>query len=184
MVYLSVPRTLPFSLDATRHETNRHRAGDTWLIGGKPRDPHDPGPWLWNGDTNYQRDNRTGRHRRGELPDPAPRAAFDAAQVFTRMREEAWTRFLESSEPLAAAHHDPARKGANGNPGDGRWWRVARFLVRALAAILFLRPSKLLNPPVRRRPRPWPEDLRHRQTGPFKLSERSMLPADPSKMSG
>ena len=45
----------------------RHQPGDDWEIGGKPYDPDDPGPYgnpLWRPDT------RTGRHRRGELPDP------------------------------------------------------------------------------------------------------------------
>jgi hypothetical protein len=53
-------------------ELNRHRPGDTWMIGGKPHDPDDPGVWPWKPDPNYKRDRRTGRHRRGELPDPLP----------------------------------------------------------------------------------------------------------------
>lgn len=53
-------------------DSRRHRIGDTWLIGGKPRDPHDPGPWLWRTDPDFRPDTRTGRHRRGELPDSLP----------------------------------------------------------------------------------------------------------------
>lgn len=47
----------------------RHRPGDTFEIGGKPHDPHDPGPY---GSPGWFQDRRTGRHRRGELPDPLP----------------------------------------------------------------------------------------------------------------
>jgi hypothetical protein len=47
----------------------RHRPGDTWEIGGKPRDPDDPGPY---GSAGWRPDPRTGRHRRNELPDPIP----------------------------------------------------------------------------------------------------------------
>jgi hypothetical protein len=47
----------------------RHRPGDTWEIGGKPRDPNDPGPY---GTAGWRPDPRTGRHRRSELPDPIP----------------------------------------------------------------------------------------------------------------
>ena len=47
----------------------RHRPGDDWQIGGRPADPDDPGPY---GSPGWHRDRRTGRHRRGELPDPVP----------------------------------------------------------------------------------------------------------------
>ncbi|GAA1661316.1 hypothetical protein GCM10009830_03090 [Glycomyces endophyticus] len=68
-----------------------------------PYDGFDPGPWLWRTENGYRRDTRTGRHRRYEAPDS-----------FNRLRELAWDRFLESSEPLAQAHHPrprPARRG-------------------------------------------------------------------------
>lgn len=48
----------------------RHQPGDTWIIDRhRPHDPLDPGPY---GAPGWFPDNRTGRHRRGELPDPAP----------------------------------------------------------------------------------------------------------------
>ncbi|GAA2138875.1 hypothetical protein [Glycomyces algeriensis] len=47
----------------------RHQPGDTYEIGGKPDDPDDPGVF---GSPGWQPDTRTGRHRRGELPDPMP----------------------------------------------------------------------------------------------------------------
>ncbi|WP_199042910.1 hypothetical protein [Glycomyces salinus] len=47
----------------------RHQPGDTWQIGGKPHDPDDSGPY---GNPLWRPDSRTGRHRRGELPDPLP----------------------------------------------------------------------------------------------------------------
>ncbi len=50
----------------------RHRPGDTWIIDrDRPNDPLDPGPF---GSPGWAPDNRTGRHRRAELPDP-PREA-------------------------------------------------------------------------------------------------------------
>jgi hypothetical protein len=46
----------------------RHRPGDTWIIDReRPHDPLDPGPY---GSPGWYADTRTGRHRRGELPDP------------------------------------------------------------------------------------------------------------------
>jgi hypothetical protein len=47
----------------------RHQPGDTYEIGGKPADPEDPGVF---GSPGWRPDTRTGRHRRGELPDPMP----------------------------------------------------------------------------------------------------------------
>jgi hypothetical protein len=125
MVSLSVPQNTPWALDAERHDSNRHRKGDTYLIGGKPYDPLDPGPWPWKDDPDFQPDRRTGRHRRGELPDPIaetpsgpltetlpdpfsetrrPRPYPDPATTFGKLREDAWTRFLEESAVLAEAH--------------------------------------------------------------------------------
>lgn len=52
----------------------RHRPGDTFEIGGRPHDPLDPGPY---GSPGWFQDRRTGRHRRGELPDPLPDAEPD-----------------------------------------------------------------------------------------------------------
>lgn len=46
----------------------RHRPGDTWIIDrDRPDDPLDPGAY---GSPGWYADKRTGRHRRGELPDP------------------------------------------------------------------------------------------------------------------
>ncbi|MEV3938347.1 hypothetical protein AB0K52_20515 [Glycomyces sp. NPDC049804] len=45
----------------------RHRPGDTWIIDrDRPQDLHDPGPFS---SPDWRPDTRTGRHRRGELPD-------------------------------------------------------------------------------------------------------------------
>lgn len=51
----------------------RHQPGDTWVIDrNRPHDPLDPGPY---GSPGWYPDDRTGRHRRGELPDdPQPEA--------------------------------------------------------------------------------------------------------------
>ncbi|MCH7232970.1 hypothetical protein L0U85_19235 [Glycomyces sp. L485] len=106
----------------------RHQPGDTFEIGGKPYDPEDPGPY---GTPGWRQDRRTGRHRRGELPDPIPpweqepepvaesrpsphprRRRFTSDEElageepyrFSDLREDAWDRWLVDSEPLAAAH--------------------------------------------------------------------------------
>ncbi|MEU6857651.1 hypothetical protein AB0B28_02055 [Glycomyces sp. NPDC046736] len=48
----------------------RHQPGDTWIIDrNRPYDPADPGPY---GSPGWYPDQRTGRHRRGELPDAIP----------------------------------------------------------------------------------------------------------------
>jgi hypothetical protein len=51
----------------------RHQPGDTWVIDlNRPHDPLDPGPY---GSPGWHPDERTGRHRRGELlDDPQPEA--------------------------------------------------------------------------------------------------------------
>lgn len=48
----------------------RHKPGDTWIIdANRPYDPYDPGPY---GSPGWYQDERTGRHRRDETPDPLP----------------------------------------------------------------------------------------------------------------
>ncbi|HEX2144678.1 MAG TPA: hypothetical protein VHG10_09240 [Glycomyces sp.] len=48
----------------------RHKPGDTWIIDtNRPYDPYDPGPYGSHG---WYQDERTGRHRRDETPDPLP----------------------------------------------------------------------------------------------------------------
>jgi hypothetical protein len=48
----------------------RHKPGDTWIIDtNRPHDPYDPGPF---GSPDWYKDERTGRHRRDETPDPLP----------------------------------------------------------------------------------------------------------------
>ncbi|HEX2144661.1 MAG TPA: hypothetical protein VHG10_09155, partial [Glycomyces sp.] len=99
----------------------RHQPGDTWEIGGRPDDPLDPGP---SGTPGWCQDRRTGRHRRGELPDPLPPEAEKPSPSprhhrrfwpepdphneepyrFSKLREDAWDRWLIDSAPLAAAH--------------------------------------------------------------------------------
>ncbi len=110
----------------------RHQPGDTFEIGGKPHDPEDPGPY---GTPGWFQDRRTGRHRRGELPDPIPpRETGEHEQIeatpphrpeserpsptprrdrsdddrqphrFSKLREDAWDRWIIDSEPLARAH--------------------------------------------------------------------------------
>lgn len=88
----------------------RHKPGDTWMIGGKPVDVHDPGPF---GNPLWRPDRRTGCHRRGELPDPIPPWEWQPGDppspdfARTRIRWDAhgdWT---------------PERIAASGRPEDG-----------------------------------------------------------------
>ena len=81
----------------------RHRPGDTWIIDrDRPRDPLDPGPY---GAPDWYPDNRTGRHRRGELPDApcedeAPRSRPDRAH---RPSPGPTSEGAEGSRPRRAA---------------------------------------------------------------------------------
>ncbi|GAB3655552.1 hypothetical protein [Glycomyces tarimensis] len=99
----SVPESDPRS---PRYEPPhlRHRPGDTFEIGGKPFDPLDPGPF---GTPGWRPDNRTGRHRRGELPDPEPEP--DA----NREPGAGQHRHREPEPPPPAAD---ARQRPNSNP--------------------------------------------------------------------
>ena len=107
----------------------RHRPGDTFEIGGKPHDPLDPGPY---GSPGWFQDRRTGRHRRGELPDPlpederpmpvpspppapipAPASPVDAPRPYPYRRTRRWSApedRLENGtgpDPAAAPENDP-----------------------------------------------------------------------------
>jgi hypothetical protein len=97
----------PTALEHRPTQLVRHPSG--YVLRTGPYDEFDPGPWPWRPDNGYRRDLRTGRHRRGEAPDP-----------FTKLREDAWARFLASSEVLAQAHVT----------------RPRRFRLRALGAAL------------------------------------------------
>ncbi len=89
MSFTTIPQ--PTALKNRPTQLVRHPSG--YVLRTGPYDEFDPGPWPWHPDNSYRRDLRTGRHRRGEAPDP-----------FTKLREDAWTRFLETSEILAQAH--------------------------------------------------------------------------------
>jgi hypothetical protein len=52
---------------------------------------------------------RTGRHRRGERPDPLPAPPTEEAYL-AALRDIAWARFLKHSADLAAAHTKPRRR--------------------------------------------------------------------------
>lgn len=76
----------------------RHRPGDTWKIGGKPRDPDAPGPFDSPG---WRPDPRTGRHRRGELPDPIPPWEQMPTTERAQERESNPGRAQEHAPPIA-----------------------------------------------------------------------------------
>lgn len=148
----------PASLPHREPAHLRHRPGDTWEIGGRPHDPADPGPY---GAPGWYQDRRTGRHRRGELPDPLPtdrRPQPEPRHIedgqphhkprresrsgpepyrFDRLREGAWDRFMIVSAPLAAAHSTPRprRRTATGRD-TGLAWALWNVLVWRLLGLL------------------------------------------------
>jgi hypothetical protein len=81
----------------------RHRPGDNWEIGGRPYDPDDPGLY---GSPGWRPDRRTGRHRRGELPDPL---LEPNEHRLAPLREAAFEAFLSASEQLHQAHFEADR---------------------------------------------------------------------------
>jgi hypothetical protein len=92
----------------------RHRPGDTWIIDrDRLHDPLDPGPY---GSPGWYADKRTGRHRRGELPDPPneskPTAATDRSPGPT-------------PEGAEKPHPTPGRSGDEPPqpPRRSRFWR-------------------------------------------------------------
>ncbi|WP_100445858.1 hypothetical protein [Glycomyces xiaoerkulensis] len=128
---------------------HRHRPGDTWQIGGRQHDPHDPGPY---GTSHWRQDHRTGRHRRGELPDPLPPEPRPAPRPRRYWepsapadddylgwdREDAWEAWIRDSEPLARAHHTAAEREC------GRQIALLIRLIRwILAVIAFHRASRV-----------------------------------------
>jgi len=111
----------------------RHQPGDTWIIDReRPRDPLDPGPF---GSPGWRPDERTGRHRRGEVPDPGlpglepVRPAVDPA--FEGVDEEPSPirrpvrRFLPSAggqEPEPRSEPDRESPTGAGRQADRGWW--------------------------------------------------------------
>jgi hypothetical protein len=104
----------------------RHKPGDEWMIGGKAYDPDDPGPF---GSPGWRPDRRTGRHRRGERPDPIPpwewRPGDPEPPDFarTRIKWDAygnWTpeRIARSGRPEDGAGRIPDREDPQRSDGD------------------------------------------------------------------
>jgi hypothetical protein len=111
-----------------------------------PHDPLDPGPY---GSPGWHADKRTGRHRRGELPDPPsekkpsasgyrrsrfwPEADDGQRYYFGKLREDAWTDFLIDSDELFQAHHTPTVTAFE------RWVRMWESLWAFLLRVLGVR---------------------------------------------
>jgi len=84
----------------------RHRPGDTWIIDrDRPHDPLDPGPF---GSPEWRPDNRTGRHRRGELPD----TPFDMEPIRPRSERTIRPSPGPTSEGAEARRPWPGRGGS------------------------------------------------------------------------
>jgi hypothetical protein len=104
----------------------RHKPGDEWMIGGKAYDPDDPGPF---GSPGWRPDRRTGRHRRGERPDPIPPWEWQSGDPeppdFARTRIEwdaygNWSpeRISRSGRPEDGAGQVPDRDDPDGSDGE------------------------------------------------------------------
>ena len=101
----------------------RHRPGDTWIIDtNRPYDPYDPGPY---GSYGWYQDERTGRHRRDELPDPLPAENWVAPQGAWFPGTADWPepKAPQSSSPEQAEWSDrrggsdrPPPRGSGGRP--------------------------------------------------------------------
>lgn len=93
----------------------RHQAGDTWIIDtNRPHDPYDPGPY---GTPGWYRDERTGRHRRDETPDPLP------AHDWTPPQDAWFPGTADWPEPGASPKERPERSASRGGadrPPGGR----------------------------------------------------------------
>jgi hypothetical protein len=90
----------------------RHKPGDTWIIDtNRPHDPYDPGPY---GSYGWYKDERTGRHRRDELPDPLPAEGWVPP-------EGAWFPGTADWPEPAASQQEPARLAERpGGRGDSQ----------------------------------------------------------------
>jgi hypothetical protein len=93
------PSQVPPGCQPYRIEADDPR--NSWVIEhDRPRDLYDQGPY---GTPGWRPDPRTGRHRRGERPDPIP-APATKDEYEARLREIAFERFMSKSAGLAAAH--------------------------------------------------------------------------------
>ncbi|WP_205326671.1 hypothetical protein [Glycomyces sp. YM15] len=99
MSYTTLPEfRLP---ENSRVGVSHDRSG--YLRSARPAHPyHRPRPYPITSDT-LQLPLPTGRHRRGERPDPIPAPATREAYE-ARLREIAFQRFLRKSADLAAVH--------------------------------------------------------------------------------
>ncbi len=104
----------------------RHQSGDTWIIDrARPYDPDDPGPY---GSPGWYQDTRTGRHRRGERPDPLPETSQDTGPNRPRpgpRREGRWqVGQHEETEPrLPAVALESAEAEQFSSLREGAWYR-------------------------------------------------------------
>ncbi|MFG3342536.1 hypothetical protein [Glycomyces sp. NPDC048151] len=90
----------------------RHRPGDTWIIdSNRPHDPFDPGPY---GSPGWYKDERTGRHRRDETPDPLP------AENWTNPGNAWYPGTSDWPEPEPPQQEPPRRNGRCSGGGSDR----------------------------------------------------------------
>jgi hypothetical protein len=89
----------------------RHKVGDTWIIdANRPYDPFDPGPY---GSRGWYKDERTGRHRRDETPDPLP------AEGWVTPKGAWFPGTADWPEPEAPQDESTRPAGGEGGVGSG-----------------------------------------------------------------
>lgn len=108
MTYLTLPE---FGLPENRRVGVSHDQSRYLQTARSAHPPRRPRPYPIESDTVQLRTLplRTGRHRRGERPDPLPAPPTEEAYL-AALRDIAWARFLKHSADLAAAHTKPRRR--------------------------------------------------------------------------
>ncbi|MDA1362673.1 hypothetical protein O1R50_23830 [Glycomyces luteolus] len=95
----------------------RHKPGDTWIIdANRPYDPFDPGPY---GSPGWYKDERTGRHRRDETPDPLPAEAWVPPKDAWFPGTAEWPE-PQAAQPDSEVRSDRPRDGARPTGGSSR----------------------------------------------------------------
>ncbi|HEY1094446.1 MAG TPA: hypothetical protein VGE61_07065, partial [Glycomyces sp.] len=102
----------------------RHKPGDTWIIDtNRPYDPYDPGPY---GSPGWYKDERTGRHRRDETPDPLPAEGWVPPKDAWFPGTAEWPEPDPTPRATRSDRRNPTRRpwdrdeGGDG-PGDAGW---------------------------------------------------------------
>jgi hypothetical protein len=128
-----------------RHDRNRIDRSRKWTGLGRAESAASP-----RGGPGGVESSGPERHSPGDL---------DAPHQFGKLREDAWDRFIEKSEPLAAAHHQPVQVRCERTPPGHHlrhpwmlWLNLIRGLIGVVAKSRPARPVPAPVPVQRQRP--------------------------------